>query len=63
MALIVESNDFDKCIEFAVKEYNELFVNKINQLLKEFPEDYLNEDGSKFWGSSKRFPHSILYNH
>ena len=37
LALIVESNDFDKCIEFAVKEYNELFVNKINQLLKEFP--------------------------
>ena len=62
LALIVESNDFDKCIEFAVKEYNELFVNKINQLLKEFPEDYLNEDGSKFWGSSKRFPHTILYN-
>lgn len=62
MALIVKNNYFDKCIEFAVKEYNELFVNKINQLLKEFPEDYLNEDGSRFWGSSKRFLHSILYN-
>ena len=37
LALIVESNDFDKYKEFAVKDYKELFVNKINQLLKEFP--------------------------
>ena len=37
LALIVESNDFDKCKEFAVKDYKELFANKINQLLKEFP--------------------------
>ena len=59
--LISQSNNFDKCIELAVKKFTENFDHKINLLLIEYPEDYLNKDGSKFWSGSKRFPHSIKY--
>ena len=61
-ALIIQSNNFDKCIELAVKTFTENFDYKINQLLYEYPEDYLNKDGSKFWSGSKRYPHVIKYN-
>lgn len=57
--LIIESNNFDNCIELALNKYIDNFDYKINQLIIEYPEDHLNEDGSS---GSKRFPHSIKYN-
>jgi len=60
-ALIIKSNNFDKCIELAVDKFNENFEHKIKQILFEYPEGSLNKDGSKFWSGAKRFPHSIKY--
>ena len=48
-------------IEFAVMQYTENFQYRIQQLLFNFPEDYTNKDGSKFWSGSKRVPHPIPY--
>ena len=59
---IINSSNFDNCIELAVNEYTENFDNKIKQLLNKYPIEHLNKDGSKFWSGSKRFPHSIKYN-
>jgi ubiquitin-activating enzyme E1 len=52
---------FDKCIEFAVRKFTENFDYRIQQLLHNFPADYTNKDGSKFWSGSKRVPHPIRY--
>ena len=62
LLLIIQSNNYDKCIELAVNQFTENFDYKINQLIIENPEGHLNEDGSKFWSGSKRFPHPIKYN-
>lgn len=37
------------------------FDFKIRQLLHNFPADYVNTDGSKFWSGSKRAPHAIAF--
>ena len=37
------------------------FDFKIRQLLHNFPADYVNSDGSKFWSGSKRAPHPIAF--
>jgi ubiquitin-activating enzyme E1 len=39
----------------------ENFDHKIRQLLYNFPVDYTNPDGSKFWVGSKRAPHAITF--
>ena len=60
VVLAAEQN-IDKVIEFAVMQYTENFQYRIQQLLFNFPEDYTNKDGSKFWSGSKRVPHPIPY--
>jgi len=59
LLLLIKNNNFDKCLELAVHKYTEYFEYKIKQLIFEYPEDYSNKDGSKFWSGSKRFPHPI----
>jgi ubiquitin-activating enzyme E1 len=59
---LAAKQDIDKVIEFAVMQYTENFQYRIQQLLFNFPEDYTNKDGSKFWSGSKRVPHPIPYN-
>ena len=62
--LIVLSSEqnIDKVIEFAIMQYTDNYVYRIQQLLFNFPEDYTNKDGSKFWSGSKRVPHPLPYN-
>ena len=60
--LIIQDNNFDKIIELAVNKFTENFEHKINQLIIDYPEDLLNNDGTKFWSGSKRFPHPIKCN-
>ncbi len=55
------SKSFDKCIEYSIKKFTENFDYRIQQLLYNFPADYTNNDGSKFWSGSKRVPHPIRY--
>ena len=59
--VLAAEQDIDKIIKFAVLQYTENFAYKIQQLLYNFPEDYTNKDGSKFWSGSKRVPHPIPY--
>ena len=59
---ISATGDFDKCINFAFKNFVDKFDHNIRQLLFNFPADYMNSDGSKFWTGSKRVPAPITYN-
>jgi ubiquitin-activating enzyme E1 len=52
---------FDECISWARNLFEELYVNKINQLLHNFPLDYVDQHGTPFWNSSKRPPTPINY--
>lgn len=58
---IAATKSFEKCIEFAVERYTENYDHKIRQLLHNFPENYINPDGSKFWSGAKRVPHPLPY--
>lgn len=58
----MQSKDLSRCIEFAVSKFTENFDHKIKQLLHNFPADYTNPDGSKFWSGSKRVPTPLTYN-
>jgi len=59
---IMRSKSLQKCIEYAIDKYTENFDHKIKQLLHNFPSDYTNPDGSKFWSGSKRVPTPLPYN-
>ena len=62
LLLILEKKSFEKCIELAIKKFNENYYYKIKKLLVEYPEGFLNKDGSAFWSGSKRIPHTIKFN-
>jgi ubiquitin-activating enzyme E1 len=57
----MQSKDLSKCIEFAVLKFTENFDHRIKQLLHNFPPEYTNPDGSKFWSGSKRVPTPLVY--
>ena len=59
---LISKLNIDNVIKFAFMKYTENFAYIIQQLLHNFPEDYTNNDGSKFWSGSKRVPHPIPYN-
>jgi ubiquitin-activating enzyme E1 len=52
---------FEQCVHWARNLFEELYVNKINQLLHNFPLDYVDQHGTPFWSSSKRPPTPIQY--
>ncbi len=58
---IALTKSFDHCIEIAVEKFTENFDHRIQQLLYNFPADYVNKDGSKFWSGSKRVPTAIAF--
>lgn len=58
---VKKSNNFDRCIQTGLDSFIENFDHKIRQLLHNFPADYTNPDGSKFWSGSKRTPHPLTY--
>jgi ubiquitin-activating enzyme E1 len=55
------TKSFNRCIEIAVEKFTENFDHRIKQLLYNFPADYVNPDGSKFWSGSKRVPTPLFY--
>jgi len=55
------TKSFDRCIELAIEKFTDNFDHRIQQLLYNFPADYTNPDGSKFWSGSKRVPSPIRY--
>jgi len=53
--------NFDKCVEWARLKFQELFHNKIAQLLFVFPRDH-TVNGVPFWSGPKRAPNTLDFN-
>jgi len=62
LMILSKSGEFDKCIDLAFRSFVELFDHKIKQLLYNFPPDFVDSNGAKFWSGSKRVPAPIAYN-
>eukprot|EP00003_Mantamonas_plastica_P026497 TRINITY_DN543_c0_g1_i3.p1 TRINITY_DN543_c0_g1~~TRINITY_DN543_c0_g1_i3.p1 ORF type:complete len:791 (+),score=344.63 TRINITY_DN543_c0_g1_i3:1507-3879(+) len=62
--ILSESQDisFEKCIEWARIQFQEMYYNNAVQLLHNFPKDATNDDGSPFWGGPKRAPEPVVFN-
>jgi ubiquitin-activating enzyme E1 len=53
--------DFEDCVRWARKQFEKIFRENISRLLRNFPLDYVDEVGIKFWSGSKRMPVSITF--
>lgn len=42
--------------------YNENYRQNIYNLIKKYPEDYVTEEGEKFWSGTKKFPQVVDFN-
>ena len=58
---LVISRNYDNCLEISFNEYLQKFNNDIIQILSDYPPDFINEDGSKFWSANKRVPKPIPF--
>jgi ubiquitin-activating enzyme E1 len=59
---IAISKSFDKCIKYSIKKYHSFFINKINNILKLYPPDYINKETNlKFWTGNKIMPHPLIF--
>jgi len=47
---------FAECVSWARLVFEDLFTNKIKQLLHSFPEDRLTSEGTPFWSGAKKPP-------
>ncbi|EDR26587.1 ubiquitin-activating enzyme E1, putative [Entamoeba dispar SAW760] len=68
LKLIVENgiskvpHNFKECIEWAREKYDINFVNTIQKLITNFPENTITDEGIPFWHAPKRFPHIYPFN-
>uniref|UniRef100_A0A5K3FW28 E1 ubiquitin-activating enzyme n=1 Tax=Mesocestoides corti TaxID=53468 RepID=A0A5K3FW28_MESCO len=53
--------NFDDCIVWARKLWQELYSNSIRQLLFNFPPDHKTTTGAPFWSGTKRCPHPLEF--
>jgi ubiquitin-activating enzyme E1 len=55
---IVENTptNISDCIKYSYKLWYKLFNYQIRDLIKQYPEDEVNDMGLKFWSGSKKFP-------
>ena len=54
-------SDFEHCIRWARLRFEDLFVNRINQLLFNFPADKLTSSGTLFWSGAKKAPSALCF--
>ena len=59
---IIINKDYFDCLKIAFEEYNESFNNNIKRILSNYPPNFTNSDGSKFWTGNKRCPIPIEFN-
>nr|XP_047140870.1 ubiquitin-activating enzyme E1 1-like [Hydra vulgaris] len=50
------SNNFKCCVNFAYKQWHNVFRDPVVQIVKKYPENYVDEDGNRFWSGNKMFP-------
>lgn len=53
--------NFKDCINLAYKEWHHLFRDMINQLVRKYPIDHVDECGISFWSGNKIFPQSFNF--
>lgn len=54
-------NDFDDCIVWARKQFEQQYNNAIRQLLYNFPKDSTTSSGQPFWSGPKRAPDALSF--
>ena len=59
MIILNSQNRVVKLIEYGLFNFNKLFKEKINDLLKSYPLDKKYKDGTLFWSKEKRIPKPI----
>jgi len=59
--LLGRPSNFDDCVEWARKYWQEMFHNQIAQLLHNFPADQLTSSGQPFWSGPKRCPKPLNF--
>uniref|UniRef100_A0A7R9V7B7 E1 ubiquitin-activating enzyme n=1 Tax=Chlamydomonas euryale TaxID=1486919 RepID=A0A7R9V7B7_9CHLO len=52
---------FEDCIKWARLRFQDLFHNRIAQLIFTFPEDATTSTGAPFWSAPKRFPTPLVF--
>eukprot|EP01100_Stratorugosa_tubuloviscum_P008145 TRINITY_DN3391_c1_g2_i1.p1 TRINITY_DN3391_c1_g2~~TRINITY_DN3391_c1_g2_i1.p1 ORF type:complete len:1034 (-),score=479.85 TRINITY_DN3391_c1_g2_i1:116-3217(-) len=52
---------FDNCINWARLRFEDLYSNKIKQLLFNFPADHADSTGAPFWSGPKRAPSPLSF--
>ncbi|KAM7456148.1 hypothetical protein BLSTO_03093 [Blastocystis sp. subtype 1] len=63
-ALLVEAPcaSFDDCIRWGALLFRKNYYEEILQLVHQFPRDYVDENGNKFWSGNKLYPTAIEWN-
>jgi ubiquitin-activating enzyme E1 len=59
--VISKPNNIADCVAWARKQFEDLFSNRIKQLLHNFPLDRLTSSGTPFWSGSKKPPTPIEF--
>lgn len=54
-------NTKEDCVKFAYKIWHQLFRDQIQVLIKKFPVDLKNDDGTPFWSGTKRCPSVAVF--
>lgn len=57
----MNSKNFKFCINLAYLEWHKLFRDSINQLIRKYPLDHIDEDDNLFWSGNKVFPKSFNF--
>lgn len=58
---IIINQDYFDCLKIAFEEYNESFNNSIKRILSNYPPNFINSDGTKFWTGIKRCPSPVVF--
>lgn len=58
---IIIKKDYFECVKIAFEEYNELFNDSIKRIISNYPPNFINPDGTKFWSGNKRCPIQIAF--
>ena len=59
---IIINKDYNDILKIAFEDYNEAFVKSIKRTLANYPPNFINLDGTKFWSGNKRCPKPINFN-
>jgi len=54
-------SDWTGCVRWARLRFQELFHDRVAQLVHTFPEDAVTSTGARFWSAPKRFPTPLVF--